>query len=77
LTEEAHQIIKSIRQMEAALSDDKRKRNNSLDDGTLKVYTPLNRCLSDLREKYDAIASVHKERFEQVKSRYPCRLHSS
>jgi Ase1/PRC1/MAP65 family protein len=69
LTEEAYKIIKTIRQMEASLEDNKPKDNYPLESEELQVYTPLNRCVQDLKEKYAATAKVHRERFEQVKSK--------
>lgn len=69
LTEEAYKIIKTIRQMEASLEDNKPKDNYPLESEELQVYTPLNRCIQDLKEKYAATAKVHRERFEQVKSK--------
>ena len=69
MTEEAHRIIKTIRQMEASLEDDKPGHDFQLQDESLKVYTPLNRCLMTLKEKHNAVAKTHRERFEQVKSK--------
>jgi protein regulator of cytokinesis 1 len=69
MTEEAHKIIKTIRQMESSLED--RKSHEYLtEEGELRVYAPLTRCVKDLKEKYNTIAKVHRERFEQVKSEY-------
>lgn len=72
LTEEAHRIILIIRQMEASLEDDKATTSNHLRDEEPKVTIPLNRCLRDLKERHNTIAKLHRERFEQVKSRYLC-----
>lgn len=69
LTEEAYKLIKTVRQMEASLEDNKPKDDYALEEGELQVYTPLNRCVKDLKEKYAAIAKVHRERFEQVQSK--------
>lgn len=69
MTEEAHKIIKSIKQMEASLDDD--KGNYDLDDRDLKISYPLNRCLQGLKEKYNTVSKLHRERFEQVKSKQP------
>ena len=75
MTEEAHRIIKTIHQLEASLEDDKPGHDFQLQNENLKVYMPLNRCLTGLKEKHNAIAKVHRERFEQVKSKaqiVPC-----
>lgn len=74
LTEEAHRIIKTIKQMEASLEDQKPSGTYRLEDQQLKLTLPLTRCVSGLKEKYNTIARLHAERFEQVKSRlYPCK----
>ena len=70
LTEEAQRIIKTIRQMEASLEDDKVPATYQLDDEDLKVTLPLNRCLQSLKERHNTIAKLHRERFEQVKSKH-------
>ncbi|KAL8900693.1 MAG: hypothetical protein Q9192_000943 [Flavoplaca navasiana] len=67
LTEEAHQIIKTIKQMEASLEDHKSNGTYQLDDQKLKVTVPLTRCVAGLKEKYNTVARLHSERFEQVK----------
>lgn len=75
MTEEAHRIIKNIKQMEASLDDTKAKDEFELEDEELKVTYPLIRCLQILKEKHNTIAKLHRERFEQVKSGYtssPC-----
>ncbi len=69
LTEEAHKIIKLIKQMEVSLDDD--KSGYELDDRDLKVSYPLNRCLQGLKEKYNTVSKLHRERYEQVKSKQP------
>jgi protein regulator of cytokinesis 1 len=68
LTEEAYRIIKSIRQMEASLEDHKSNDNYTLEDEELKATVPLQQCIKGLKEKHNAVAKVHRERFEQVKS---------
>lgn len=68
LTEEANGIIKTIRQMEASLEDNKLDNDYPLDE--LKVTIPLSRCIKGLKEKYNTIAKIHRERFEQVQSEY-------
>ena len=73
LTEEAYRIIKTIRQMEASLEDHKPNDDYSPEDEDLKVTVPLSRCIKGLKEKHNAIAKIHRERFEQVKSKqYVC-----
>lgn len=68
MTEEAHRIIKTIRQMEASLEDEKPGQAYQLEDEELKVSTPLNRCLKVLKEKHNTISKIHRDRFEQVRS---------
>lgn len=55
--------------MEASLDDNKHHRRASDDDDEFQITYPLNRCLLTLREKHAQIKSLHKERFEQVKSK--------
>ena len=71
LHNEANKIIKTIKQMEASL-DDSANDQYHLDDGDLKVTVPLTQCLHSLKEKHNAIAKIHRERFEQVKSMRHC-----
>jgi protein regulator of cytokinesis 1 len=71
MTEEAHRLIKTVRDMEASLEDDKRNHSYGSDnDGDFKVTYPLTRCLQGLKEKYSMVAKIHRERFEQVRSTY-------
>ena len=65
-------MIKMIRQMEASLEDRKSNDNYAPDDDTLKVTVPLSRCLKSLKEKHNTIAKLHRDRFEQVKSKSTC-----
>src|SRR3954463_7000252 len=67
MTEEAHNIIKTIKQMEASLEDDKHNTRYDLDTTSLRVTYPLTDCLRDLKEKYNTVGRLHRERFEQVK----------
>ncbi|KAI4186829.1 MAG: hypothetical protein L6R41_003214 [Letrouitia leprolyta] len=67
LTEEAHGIIKTIKQMEASLEDQKPNGTYALEDQKLKVTVPLTHCVSSLKEKYNIIVRLHSERFDQVK----------
>lgn len=68
MTDEAHRIIKTIRQLEASLEDEKPGSAYQMEDEELKVYTPLNRCLKGLKEKHNSISRIHRDRFEQVRS---------
>jgi Ase1/PRC1/MAP65 family protein len=67
MTEEAQNIIKTIKQMEASLEDDKHNAGYDLDTTSLRVTYPLTDCLRDLKEKYNTVSRLHRERFEQVK----------
>ncbi|KAF2873867.1 protein regulator of cytokinesis 1 [Massariosphaeria phaeospora] len=66
ITEEVHRLIKTIKQMEASLDDNKPNPNYETNDET-KVTYPLTRCLQGLKEKYNAVSKLHQERFEQVR----------
>jgi protein regulator of cytokinesis 1 len=66
MTEEAHRLAKTIRQMEAALEDNKPNPNfDDVDDA--RITYPLTRCLQGLKDKYNAVSKLHRERFEQVR----------
>ena len=52
--------------MEASL-DDEKDRGYDLETDGLRVTFPLNECLRDLKEKYNTVNRLHRERFEQVK----------
>lgn len=67
MTEEAERLIRTIRQMEASLQDNKPNPNYDAEDG-LEVTYPLSRCLKELKEKYSTVSKLHRERFEQVRS---------
>lgn len=69
MTEEAQRIITTIRQMEASLDDRKSRHEYESEDEEYKITYPLSRCLQALKEKHSQIAKLHKERFEQVKSK--------
>lgn len=62
-------MIKTIKQMEASLEDPAPNDAYLLEDTELKVTVPLTRCLQGLKEKRNTIAKIHRERFEQVKSK--------
>ena len=53
--------------MEASLEDDKQSAGYDLDTTSLRVTYPLTDCLRDLKEKYNTVGRLHRERFEQVK----------
>jgi protein regulator of cytokinesis 1 len=69
MTEEGHRIITTIKQMEASLDDNKTRHEYEAEDEDLKISYPLTRCLQSLKEKHLQISKIHKERFEQVKSK--------
>ena len=69
MTEEAYRIIKTIRQMETSLEDRKLTDAYPSEDEELRVSVPLTRCLQHLKEKHNNTARIHRERFEQVKSK--------
>lgn len=66
MTEEAQNIITTIKQMEASL-DDEKDRGYDLDTTGLRVTFPLNECLRNIKEQYNTVSRLHRERFEQVK----------
>jgi Ase1/PRC1/MAP65 family protein len=78
MTEEAQRIITAIKQMEASLGDIKIRHEYMAEDEDLKISYPLTRCLQVLKEKHLQISKAHKERSEQVKSKWattiPCRI---
>lgn len=67
LTEEAQRLIKTIQQMEASMSDS--KTSPKYRDDEPQITYPLTRCLKTLKDKYNAVARQHQERFEQVRSK--------
>lgn len=69
MTGEAQQLITAIQQMEESLGDEKANGQYQLDQNDLQISYPLNRCLMSLREKHSAVCKMHRERFEQVKSK--------
>jgi len=69
MTEEAQHIITTIKQMEASLDDNKSHHKYEVEDEDLKITYPLMRCLQGLKEKHLQISKLHRERFEQVKSK--------
>lgn len=71
LTEKAQNLINSIRQMEVALDDKKPEDDDYLAHSDLQVTYPLLACLQSLKDKQHALAKIHRERYEQVKSTSP------
>lgn len=69
MTEEARQIITTIKQMEASLDDNKDHHEYEPEDDDLTITYPLMQCLQGLKEKHLHISRIHRERFEQVKSK--------
>lgn len=69
MTEEAQRIITTIKQMDASLDDNKTRHEYEAEDQDLKITYPLIRCLQGLKEKHLQISKLHRERFEQVKSK--------
>lgn len=67
MTEEAQKIITTIKQMEASLDDEKQNSEYDLGNTSSCITYPLNQCLRDLKEKYNTVSRLHRERFEQVK----------
>jgi len=55
--------------MEASLDDNKSRHEYEAEDENLKITYPLLRCVQGLKEKHLMISKLHRERFEQVKSR--------
>ena len=72
MIEEAQRVITIIRQMECSLDDSKPRRDyQSGEDDELKITYPLTRCLQFLKERHVQISRLHRERYEQVKSKAP------
>lgn len=72
MIDEAQKIIAAIRQMEASLEGTKPRRDQrsrGTDDDDLQITYPLSRCLQALKEKHTQISRLHRDRFEQVKSK--------
>lgn len=68
LTEQAQNLIKTIRQMERSLDDSRTSEQYENEPhNSLKVTFPLHACIQHLKEKHHAIAKLHRERYEQVK----------
>ncbi|EMC98081.1 hypothetical protein BAUCODRAFT_32075 [Baudoinia panamericana UAMH 10762] len=67
LTEEAQRLIKIIRQMERSLDDLRPAADFESDEDGLKVTYPLLQCIQHLKEKHRTLATLHRERYEQVK----------
>ncbi|KAF2762847.1 hypothetical protein EJ05DRAFT_471806 [Pseudovirgaria hyperparasitica] len=67
LTEEAHRLVSTIQQMEDSLEDVKPNHAYPVDTASTQVTYPLMRCIQGLKEKYNVVHKLHKERLEQVK----------
>ncbi|KAI6245807.1 Anaphase spindle elongation protein 1 [Erysiphe necator] len=65
LVEEAHHIMKTIKQMEASLDDQKPFVEH--EDEKFLITYPLMKFLKELKQKHLQISKLHKERFEEVK----------
>lgn len=76
MTREAQRLITTIQQMEASLGDERANGQYELNRGDLSITYPLNRCIAFLREKNEAMSKLHRERFEQVKSKLAPKLPS-
>lgn len=70
MTDEAQRIITTVQQMEASLDDNKAHYQYEAEDPDLKITFPLSRCLQNLKEKHLHVSRIHKERFDQVKSKF-------
>ncbi len=70
MTEEAHRLAKTIKQMESSLDDSQRHSDYQHGDGALEVSYPLTRCIHALKERYNIVSKLHRERCEQIKSLY-------
>lgn len=66
LTNEAQNIITTIKQMEKSLEDE-RDHAYELNAQDMRITYPLIDCLRNLKEKHNTISRLHRERFEQVK----------
>lgn len=69
MTEEAQKLIKTINLMESSLDDSQTNGQYDLGHESLRVTYPLNQCITVLKEKYHTVSKLHRERFEQVKSK--------
>jgi Ase1/PRC1/MAP65 family protein len=69
LIDEAQKLVTAIRQMEASLDDSRSGRDYRTEEDDLQITYPLTRCLQILKEKHIQISRLHRERFEQVKSK--------
>ena len=69
MTEEAQRIITTIKQMDVSINGPKDQHEYEPEDDDLRVTIPLIPCLQALKEKHLQVSRIHKERFEQVKSK--------
>ena len=69
--------MKTIRDMEASLEDNKEGSSRGSAGFDEEVTYPLSRCLQGLKEKHNRVSKVHRERFEQVRSRWSPQIQSA
>ncbi|KAB5570173.1 microtubule associated protein-domain-containing protein, partial [Coniochaeta sp. 2T2.1] len=69
MLDEAQNMITTIRQMEASLDESKPRRDYQSDEDELKITFPLTRCIQVLKERHIQVSRLHRERYEQVKSK--------
>jgi len=69
MIDEAQGIITAIRQMESSLEGTSVRHSRATEDEGLQISFPLSRCLQQLKDKHSQIKKLHRERFEQVKSK--------
>lgn len=71
MIDQAEKMITTIRQMEVSLdgANARRDYHGSPEEDDLQISFPLTRCLQVLKEKQIQIGRLHRERFEQVKSK--------
>ncbi|KAF2138801.1 uncharacterized protein K452DRAFT_300870 [Aplosporella prunicola CBS 121167] len=67
LTEEAHRLIKTIKQLESSLRGPSRRDSYDAESSDLQITFPLTSCLQALKEKHRSISKIHRERFEQIR----------
>ncbi|KAK2781706.1 hypothetical protein FQN52_001381 [Onygenales sp. PD_12] len=63
MVDEAQATIETIKQMETSLD----RNDHTIDDADLRITFPLNRCLKVLKDKYNTISKLHRERFQEIK----------
>ena len=68
MAEEANNLICTINQMRVSLDETKRSKRS--DEHITKVYYPLRECIAELKESYNIVSEEHRERAQQVKSKF-------